>query len=194
MGGPEPEAEPRLVEGEAQIRDFIAQVEAGHASMTMQLTSACCQQEEGHTSNALHAAAAAGGTDGDECRLSLQLGTLRAQLSSGSGPAARNRTLRQWLVAHREQVVEHWHELGFPPVGPQTEAVSSDGTATGEPGGIVGPQGPAGIVVFDFDATLSTCQVGWQHIQDACNACNRAFGGVARVEMLRHMLKALRHS
>ena len=82
---------------EAWIRDFIAQAEAGHASLTMQLISACLlQQEQGG-----HQQAAAAGVD---FHSHLQLGALCTRLGLGS-TVARNRTLRQWLGDHREQVV-----------------------------------------------------------------------------------------
>ena len=168
MGGQEPEATPRPAAEEAWIRDFIAQAEAGHASLTMQLISACLlQQEQGG-----HQQAAAAAFD---FHSHLQLGALCTRLGSGS-TVARNRTLRQWLGDHREQVVSHWHELGFPapasvmPTPPAAAMASGGGAAAAAAADqqlnlVGGVGGPRGVVVFDFDATLSTCQVGWQHIE-----------------------------
>eukprot|EP00961_Rhodomonas_salina_P083745 1125372-Rhodomonas_salina.2 len=44
------------------------------------------------------------------------------------------------------------------------------------------------VVVFDFDSTLASCEVGIFSLKDATNL---AFGGHDRVEMLRNLLESL---
>ena len=161
---PEPEPEQGLAGGpdcaEQWKREFVSEVGEGHASKTMQLVKAIL---------ALPA--------DSSIIIELGLQSLRAELSDHRcTPPQRNRALRDWLQqsANRQQarwdeLTSRWDELGFPSPPPP-------------------PPSPSCCVIFDFDGTLATCDVGWQHMEDPAS---RAFGGWERVALLRHMLERL---
>ena len=76
----------------AWAAEYVASVENGHASRTMELA------------RALTAAASDGGGDGDAAA-AVGLEELRRRLAGEAKPVARNRMLREWLRAHRAQVL-----------------------------------------------------------------------------------------
>eukprot|EP00438_Fugacium_kawagutii_P019072 Skav229486 [mRNA] locus=scaffold4918:163219:167424:- [translate_table: standard] len=136
---------------DAWVRNFIAEAESGHAGRTLELVEAVRKERW-----AVKEAAAFG------------MATLKASLDRESSAAGRNRVLRQWLVKFKDQVIPAWFDLGFPSP-PKIAADVETAQRTGDllcpsyipPGPeCKAPPGPAGVVVFDFDQTLSTRQLG----------------------------------
>mmetsp|Transcript_112592 Transcript_112592/g.313202 ORF Transcript_112592/g.313202 Transcript_112592/m.313202 type:complete len:238 (+) Transcript_112592:73-786(+) len=164
-------APPNKAREEAWARAFVAEAEAGHSGLTLQLVTAV---RRGPTNGTLAA--------------ELGLGPLRVQLGQESSAAGRNRLLRRWLAGHREAVVASWTALGFPaPLpaaesapapAPQLAPLPAGGSAwsctEGSSGGgaCVGANsgnpaaGFVGVAVFDFDQTI-TIRRAQQHARAA---------------------------
>mmetsp|Transcript_112591 Transcript_112591/g.313199 ORF Transcript_112591/g.313199 Transcript_112591/m.313199 type:complete len:241 (+) Transcript_112591:73-795(+) len=188
-------APPNKAREEAWARAFVAEAEAGHSGLTLQLVTAV---RRGPTNGTLAA--------------ELGLGPLRVQLGQESSAAGRNRLLRRWLAGHREAVVASWTALGFPaPLpaaesapapAPQLAPLPAGGSAwsctEGSSGGgaCVGANsgnpaaGFVGVAVFDFDQTITIRHVGV--FEDLAQVCERSLGGAARVGVLNSMLAQLR--
>jgi len=163
------------------VRDFLAEAESGHAGRTLELVEAVRKERWA----AKEAAA-------------LGMVSLKASLEREASAAGRNRLLRQWLAKYRDQVVPAWSHLGFP--SPPKSGVSAECSppTTGFlcpsfiPASSKIPSSPSGVVVLDFDQTLSTRHVGV--FEDVSRITDRAFGGSQRVEMLRDLLSTLSQS
>lgn len=168
------------------IRDFVADVDAGHGARTMALVVAIRGGVQSNNASALK----------------LRLQETRQALENEISAAARNRILRKWLDAHREAVVNYWGDLGFPmppcqPVGKVREAHGAAARLSHEAVGLVqsgsvgvhraGVVGYAGVAVFDFDQTLSSRHLGV--FEDLDQVEERTFGGAARVKILKDMLE-----
>jgi hypothetical protein len=162
-------------------RDFAAAVTSGHASKTVALVQAVLASSQRLAGSA--AAAAVG------------LPLLRGRLQQEPTSAGRNRLLRDWLTPRLDEVISVWAQLGFPVLGGAPLTAHTFGqlqrdASTAAAGSTVagGPGGGEAVVVFDFDETLTTKQVGPFDVPDAANRC---LGGADRVGMLRQMLMAL---
>jgi len=172
---------------ETWIRSFIADVEKGHSAMTMQLVT--------HLQK----------TNPNEVPASLGVEALQKALSGESSAVGRNRTLRSWLCNHRDKVVLSWLALGFP-VPPsfqrQSDVIVSENPEGSSRGAKqaqeqrcishVGKQSRsfAGVIVFDFDQTLSIRHIGvFEDLSSASAVVDRVFGGKQRLDALRDVLE-----
>mmetsp|Transcript_94622 Transcript_94622/g.267377 ORF Transcript_94622/g.267377 Transcript_94622/m.267377 type:complete len:329 (-) Transcript_94622:316-1302(-) len=178
-------------------RDFVAEVERGHAGRTMQLVEALRSAKR---SDALGSVV--------DTLTSRELAELKAALDREASAVGRNRLLRGWIVDHRERLIASWAALSLPGVlhGGRDDIIQSSGPP------LPGRSGPtqaqrhhnavpiAGVqaveqasggaaAVFDFDQTISTRHLGV--FEDMEQATDRIFGGAARVKMLQAMLEHL---
>ena len=181
-----------MAETKAWARSFVTAVEAGDAGKAMQIVVALTVRS----------------VDEDDVPFDIAeavfLDRFLGQLAAESSPVRRNQAVRDWLAVHRAIVIQHWAAFGLPmpPRGPEHVAtplplsepepaavqacIASSGSFVA--GGAVHSRG---LVVFDFDLTLATKNVGIFDLEDCVNRC---FGGAKRVAMLHAMLQDLSDS
>eukprot|EP00747_Dinoflagellata_sp_TGD_P064511 gnl/TRDRNA2_/TRDRNA2_153935_c0_seq5.p1 gnl/TRDRNA2_/TRDRNA2_153935_c0~~gnl/TRDRNA2_/TRDRNA2_153935_c0_seq5.p1 ORF type:complete len:361 (-),score=67.37 gnl/TRDRNA2_/TRDRNA2_153935_c0_seq5:103-1185(-) len=191
----------------AYVRDFIANVENGHGGMTAALVNAVrqCSDDRSTLSKGPCASRQAAPID---------MHQLRVDLDREPSAAGRNRILRTWLARNKDAVVALWRVLDFPAPpatleGPSQLSPCASSPVETSPAAAaalaarsrtvptkamfnmdtVGSR-PCAVAIFDFDQTLTIRHVSI--FEDTSKLTDRAFGGDARLQMIRDMFEKLR--